>query len=335
MNKPFAIFWKSAGYIWSISPVGVLVYLGLIVLQGAIPGLLVFYTKSIVDFLIAGAAERSGAMTRFIVWWITLVFLRAAMGSFLMLVQGNLAEKIVERANVDVMRKAASFTDLRPYEDPAFYDTMNVLWQGSGSRPVNFLLNTSITIRNLVAVTSVLVVLGTIGWYVPALVLFAIVPQAYSTWKMYRESWTAVLEKTPENCKIIDTSRVLLSNQYAKDHLLFGLGGFIIGKYRELYGAIHEQKGALRRRNIARSVPSSVIYVGVIGFVLMRLVNGIGTGAIAVSSVVAFLQSYVSLQSSLYELIENIGYMDGILLYFNNSIMYRLPTPVECGRCGT
>ena len=49
----------------------------------------------------------------------------------------------------------------------------------------------------------------------------------------------------------------------------------------------------------------------------MRLVNGIGTGAIAVSSVVAFLQSYVSLQSSLYELIENIGYMDGILLYFN------------------
>ena len=89
-----------------------------------------FYTKSIVDFLIAGAAERSGAMTRFIVWWITLVFLRAAMGSFLMLVQGNLAEKIVERANVDVMRKAASFTDLRPYEDPAFYDTMNVLWLG-------------------------------------------------------------------------------------------------------------------------------------------------------------------------------------------------------------
>ena len=163
VNKPFAIFWKSAGYIWRISPVGVLVYLGLIVVQGAIPGLLVFYTKSIVDFLIAGAAERSGAMTRFIVWWITLVFLRAAMGSFLMLVQGNLAEKIVERTNVDVMRKAASFTDLRPYEDPAFYDTMNVLWQGSGSRPVNFLLNTSITIRNLVTVTSVLVVLGTIG----------------------------------------------------------------------------------------------------------------------------------------------------------------------------
>ena len=79
MNKPFAIFWKSAGYIWSISPVGVLVYLGLIVLQGAIPGLLVFYTKS-----------------------------------------------IVERTNVDVMRKAASFTDLRPYEDPAFYDTFYV-----------------------------------------------------------------------------------------------------------------------------------------------------------------------------------------------------------------
>lgn len=187
MSKVLSILCKSTKYIWSISPVGVLVYLGLIVLQGAIPGLLVFYTKSIVDFLIAGAAERSGAMTRFIVWWIALVFLRAAMGSFLMLV----------------------------YEDSAFYDTMNVLWQGSGSRPVNFLLNTSITIRNL----------------------------------------------------------VLLSNRYTKDHLLFGLGGFIIGKYRELYGAIHEQKGALRRRNIARSVPSSVVYVGVIGFVLMRLLN--------------------------------------------------------------
>ena len=31
VNELFAIFWKSAGYIWSISPVGVLVYLGLIV----------------------------------------------------------------------------------------------------------------------------------------------------------------------------------------------------------------------------------------------------------------------------------------------------------------
>ena len=57
---------------------------------------------------------------------------------------------------------------------------------------------------------------------------------------MYRESWNAVLAKTPENCKIIDTSRVLLSNQYAKDHLLFGLGDHDSlmhagGYYRELY----------------------------------------------------------------------------------------------------
>ncbi|MCV4771241.1 hypothetical protein OFC10_34935, partial [Escherichia coli] len=69
------------------------------------------------------------------------------------------------------MEKAAQFKDLRPFEDPQFYNEIQLLQEQALARPSMFVLRTLYLTQNLITIAALLALLAPIAWWIPAVVL--------------------------------------------------------------------------------------------------------------------------------------------------------------------
>jgi ATP-binding cassette subfamily B protein len=301
---------------WLCVPVGLQ---SALVLQGTIPALLIWVTKSIIDFVTSAVTTGEVATADFlpaVLLWVSALLLESSLTPWIAAAQGNLNEKLTAHVNLVLMRKADSLPDLSRFETAGFHDELQVLRDQAAYQPVNLIVYLANGLRELVIVLSVLVLLSTVAVWVPLLILLTSLPHAIVLFQLQRNSWETMVWKSPQARRMQYFSSLLLSDTHARESRLFGYGPWLIERYRSAFNDTHQAMRQVRSRQALWSNLLVAFSALGNGFVFYQVVRRAAQGLIGPGSILLLVQSLLYVQQNLLLLTQDMTMLQDTWRYF-------------------
>ena len=313
MNKPgelisivrrySGVFFRSLPLLWISAPKETLFLSTALLLQGVVPALSIWITKQVVDTvaatLIQGREVGSVFFGSLVASWIGMLLLEALLSPWIVAAQGNLNEKLTAHINLLLIRKADSFPDLSRFEDPQFYDELQLLQQQASQQPLSFLGNLVEGGRAFFTVIAMVGLLTPLGFWIPLLIVATTIPRAYVAFQYEQTIWETALEKNPQSRRMQYCTSVMLTDTYAKEVRLFGIGSFLIGRYLDAFQSLHQAMRHLRGKQALWSTQLVIMSSMGNAFAFYWVVQNAFKGEISPGSIVLFVQSLAYLQQDL------------------------------------
>jgi len=265
--------------VWNCAPDVVLLNALARVIVAMIPLALLEVTKVIVDDIDRHLAYHAAIPHYF--WWLVgiefaLASAVAMLGRVTTFFDTVLADKFTKHISTSIMEHASKL-DLTRYEDPLFYDKMERA-RVQGTDRVMLVQMTGRLIQDAIGALSLA---AGIVFFSPLLLLFLIVcvvPAFLGETHFAFLGYSLNFEQTPAR-RQMDYLRILGgSRESAKELKLFGLGPFLVGRYKGLSDELHEQNVRLAKRKLLfgafLTVLGTVGYYGAYAYVVYETVMG-------------------------------------------------------------
>lgn len=271
--------------VWETGPGLTAFMLALMLIESLMPAALVWIGKMVIDAVASLPRGTTGAVAAGTdtlipvgVLYAALTTMRHLMAPLLAVVQGQLNDLLVAGVNTRLIAKANSFGDLRQFEDGTFYDRLQTIQREAAWRPMNLLaFSTQLFHHGIVLVSMVLVLTR----YHPLLVLVLVVttlPHVIIERRMHQATWTGVTAMATDHRRMAYCAHVALSDTYAKEVRLFGLGEYFLQRYRTLFGGVSAELARLRGRHARWGVLCSLLgalgAVGTYSYVVREALEG-------------------------------------------------------------
>jgi ATP-binding cassette subfamily B protein len=208
-----------------------------------------------------------------------LAVLSDILGRAVGLAESLLGDRFTNRISVRLMEHSSRL-DLAAFEDPVFYDKLERARRQTTGRLalLGTLLNTAQDAITLASLSAALIIFS--PWLMVLLVA-AVTPAFLGETHFSTLAYSMLYRWTPQR-RQLDYLRLLgASNESAKEVKIFGLGGFLSERYRELADRFYRENKTLATR---RAVIGSLLnllatggYYGAYAVVLMRTLAGVLT----------------------------------------------------------
>lgn len=321
--KKLGLFRYAIGLTYRAAPVHVIVMVVLILLQGVTLPLSIYLSKLAIESVGTG-----GSILTLTALWALSIGLNILVEPLTSLLAGAINEKLTAHVAMMLMRKADEFPDLSPFEDPAFYNEVQLLGRQATHRPLNTVTTSLYFSRDLVSVLGVLSLLGTLAWWLPLLLLSFTYPHVLRSMKLQEMSWNTLVGSQADS-RAMDYFRTqMLSEAPAKEVRLFGLGAFFMSRYRNTFERLHSQMNRDRRRQAIQPVLTAMLSLlgNVSAFVWV--VRESQTGRLGAGDLLVLVQALFQLQLRLSGLTTHVSLLSGHLKFFESlkGFMGRTPT---------
>ena len=315
--------WKRAWLIvWNAAPRCTIVWSGLLIAQGILPGISVYLTKITIDAIVA--AKNSGGNWTVISRAILFLVL---MGVVLLLtellqylnswIRTAQAEAVGDHLT-NLIHLQAAHLDLAFYESPAYHDLLERARGDSSSKPLALLENFGAILQNSITLLAMAALLISYGWWLPPLLLIGTLPSLYLTLladRSFHEWW----KTTADDRRWLAYYDAMLTHSDAATEIrLFDLSGH----FRRLYQSIRhrlrvEKLCHLRKQNIGRILAGATALltaVFAVGWMSLRVLYNLAT----LGDLVVFYQIFSRGQSLMGALLGSIGQTANNTLYLEN-----------------
>ena len=187
-GRKFLTFIRTMRLLWQAAPLSLGVLSGIALLQGLMPVFTIYLTKLVVDAAVALAGGGQGALPlwQLISLWCVSLLAGTGITPWRTLIVQNLHDRFDAYLNRMLLDKANSLPDLGHYENPQFYDDVQFLRSQVRFRPLNFILSSNNLAPLLIRLVALVVLLGSLVWWLPLLMLVALVPELIISLKMER-----------------------------------------------------------------------------------------------------------------------------------------------------
>jgi ATP-binding cassette, subfamily B, bacterial len=342
-------FFRTIPFLWASSPKETLALLAMLLLQGVVPAFSIWLTKQVVDTTILALDQEkvfeASMATSLVAAWIGALFLQTLLTPWISAIQGNLGSKLTAHINLLLMQKTNSFPDINHFENPQFYDELQLIQQELEYRPVAFIMNMADLFRSTFTLIAIAVLLSPLGIWVPLLILATSIPQLYISSKYEQIIWETIFYTSPEARRMNYCSSVILTDAYAKEVRLFDLGSFFIHRYQTAFHKLYQAIYPLRIKQAVLSSGFAIVSILGNGFAFFWVVRQAFQGAVSPGNVIVFVQSLAYLQQNLEQFIKLVTIFYEVLLYMekiftflqNQPIMVldipgeSLPSPIRTG----
>lgn len=321
---------RSFALVRAAAPRESVLLLAALLVQGVIPALLIWVTKTVVDLAAEAVTLGGVGWVEFLPavgLWIGGLLLESALSPWAAALQGNLNEKLTARVNLELMEKADGLPGLAAFESSSFYDELQVLRDQAAYQPVNLLVYVTNGLRELVVVASVLALLASVAWWIPLLVVLAAVPHALVQFALQRNAWETMVSRSPRARLMQYLSSLLLTDTYAKEARLFGFGPWVRGRYEAAFAETH---GAMRRVRFKQAGWANLLVaVSALanGFAFLWVVARAAAGAVGAGSILLLVQSLLYLQQNLLLLAQDASMLQETLAYFRKFFAFLAAEP--------
>jgi ATP-binding cassette, subfamily B, bacterial len=310
------IFRLKPGYLAVICPLSIA--------QGIIPTYILWLSKLIVDGVVKGIAGNPGAIKDLPFLLLLLLgtyILSNLIASASNIFQTFLGDIIANDINVKVIEKSASL-DLSFYEDPEFYDMLARAQRESSYRPLIIITQVFELMKNLLALSSMMLVLLRLHWLAVLILVLMSVPSAIIQQKYAHKGYSLLFSQTQKTRKMGYLFDVLTSPRYFKEVKLFGLSGYFIDKYKKLFQDIYSQNRLLvLRKNVSfllLSLLSVVSYLMIYAYIIRQAVLKI----ISIGDLTLYSGIIGQCQGRLGGLISNVAAIYENNLFINNLFVF-------------
>jgi ATP-binding cassette subfamily B protein len=265
--------------VWACAPAVVAFSIVARLIVSVIPLAMLWVTRIIIDAIVKHTSVHAALPQHF--WELVslefgLASLAAFLGRAIGFLEAVLADKFTRHISTQIMEHASRL-DLTRYEDPLFYDKM----ERARVQGTDRLLMVQMTGRLIQDVISAASLAAGIVFFSPWLLFFLIVciiPAFLGETHFAFLGYSLNFEQTPAR-RQMDYLRILGgSRESAKELKLFGLGPFLVGRYKLLSDEIHRQNVDLARRRLTFGAILTVLgtfgYYGGYAYVVYLAVAG-------------------------------------------------------------
>lgn len=309
---------RVAKLTWQASPAMTIVVLLSTVVSGLMPTLTAYLAKLLLDAVVA-AVRGQGSTARIveITGFQLAVFTFTAVSTALT----NIAQQLLqERMTLTIRHQVmahASRMDLSFFEDSVSYDLLRQASQEAPSRPVSMMSSALSLGRTAITFGSMIGLLVSISPLLAVISLLAPVPAFISQSRYGGRAFMLALYVSPIRRRLDYLSQLVTVDTYAKETKLFGLGPYLVDRFRKLgqtyYG--RERKLATTRNLVgtAWSLLSTVSGSAIALYIALEAVGGrltIGDLALYTSAATAVQTSVSGLFNGFSGMYENNLYLD-------------------------
>jgi ATP-binding cassette subfamily B protein len=276
------------GMIWEVSPRLTIWNVVLRLFQAAVPLLMLYVGKEIVDEVVKFLAQPDLPSVRWglspeLWYWVGLELALAILSSLLSrgitLTDSLLGDLISNDSSVRIIRHAATL-DLFQFEDAQFYDKLErARTQTSGRTALmSMVLGQAQDIITVVFLSAGLIAFN--PWLLLILAL-AVIPSFVGETKFNQESYSLTRSWTPERRELDYLRYIGASNETAKEIKIFGLEGFIAERFKRISDKyfLANQRLALKRAAWGSlfSAVGTISYYAAYIFVIHQTIIGLIT----------------------------------------------------------
>ncbi|CAE7765885.1 spaT, partial [Symbiodinium pilosum] len=207
----------------------------LTLVMGALPGLRAATTKRVIDAVVSGIS--SGSSHPAVVWLsveAALVVSLAATRRAQEVAESFLGTLLGHRVNVMILEKALEL-QLTDFEDSALYDKLTRARREASRRPLSLAQQSLSLIRNSLALVGYGTLLLRFSPLAVAVLLVTAVPPFIAGVKFAGDAFQLARRQTSGFREQIYLERVMAMDTPAKEVKLFGLGPWLLKRYRQIF----------------------------------------------------------------------------------------------------
>ncbi|WP_116101058.1 ABC transporter ATP-binding protein [Amycolatopsis thermalba] len=312
---------------WQASPV-ITILIGLSTLvSGVLPTATAYVAKLLLDAVVA-AVQGHGSTTRIVELAVLEfgVFTATAISTALT----NAAQQLLqERMTLSIRHRVmdhASKLDLQFFEDSESYDQLRQASQEAPQRPVAMLTSALGLVRTSITFASMVVLLVSVSPLLAVVALAAPVPAFISQSKYGSRAFMLALWMSPIRRRMDYLNSLVTTDTYAKETKLFGLGPYLVDRFRRLGQNYYARERRLTtRRNLvgtAWSLLSTLAGSGIALYIALEAVAGrlsIGDLALYTAAAAAVQTSVQGLFSGFSGMYENNLYLDTLYQFLGTA----------------
>ena len=326
---------RVARLIWQASRTMTILIVLATVISGLTPTLSAYIAKLLLDAVVTamlhhGSTQRIIEISVFQLGTFTLTAVSAAITNF---VQQMLQERMSLTIRYQVISHASRM-DLSFFEDSVSYDLLRQASEEAPTRPVSMLTSAQNISRTAITFASMIGLLASISPLLAAIALLTPVPAFISQSRYGSRAFMLALFISPIRRRMDYISQLFTTDTYAKETKLFGLGPYLIDRFRRLGQAyyVRERRLAVKRNLVgtAWGLLSTLAGWGITLYIALAAVAGrltIGDLALYTSAATAVQMSVAALFTGATGMYENNLYLD--TLYQFLATEPRIVAPAE------
>jgi ATP-binding cassette, subfamily B, bacterial len=314
--------------IWEVSPRLTLANIALRLLQSAIPLLMLYVGKEIVDAVLEAYAQWqnpsiAGAQTvarDTVFFWIgielVLAVLSSLLGRGITLTDSLLGDLVNNDSSVRIIRHAATL-DLYQFEDATFYDKLERARTQTAGRTA---LMSMVLTQAQDFITIIFLTVGLVAfnpWLLLILIL-AVIPSFVGETRFNAESYSLSRSWTPERREIDYLRYIGASNETAKEIKIFGLENFIADRFEDISDRYYlvNQRLAIKRAawGALFSALGTMSYYAAYVFVAWQTI----TGVITIGTLTFLAGAFSRLQGLLQGVVSRFSRIGEMSLYLQD-----------------
>ncbi len=294
---------RSLPLIWQAAPKEVAFITLTMLVRGVFPGFSIWINKQIVDAVAIGLnsqqLESYESLFSLVFAWVAAILLQSILEPFYDASFRNTSEKLSAHINLLILDKANSFADLIYFEDAHFYNELQLIEEEVTRQPLNLILFFGNGCQYLLNLITMLILLFSLGWWIPLLLLVTSFPKVYFSFKIQWNLWETMSAKSPQSRRMKYYSSVLLTDTYAKEVRLFGLGSFFKQRYQEAFADKYRAMSQIRGKQAWNLSIWEILSAGGNAIAFYRVVVQAVNKQITPGNVLLFIQALNSIQTSL------------------------------------
>lgn len=186
-------------------------------------------------------------------------------------------ERISAHIRLKIMRKAKTI-DLRSFDDPQFYEKLENANREAGMRPLQILSATFSTVSAMISAVSFFVILCTIGWEVPLVLFFFILPSAVINHVFRTRGFWYMRRASKERRQMNYYASVVTDKDLAKEMRLLDLPDTFIDKFGGAFDTYYRGIRRLTLREMLWQTLAAVVRLvgetAVFFYIAYRVVHG-------------------------------------------------------------
>ena len=318
--------------IWQASGALLVIWLGILLLQGVIPVAVVWLTKPLVDSLQgaigagAGAAALRPLVTTALALGALLV-VSTLLKTALQWISMAQSEQVQDHIS-DLLHAKAAELDLAFFENAEFYDRLYRVRYEAASRPLALLESFGMLAQNLITLGGIGALLLNYGVWISLVLILGTLPALLVVVRANRRQHDWWLKTTTDRRRTQYFGDLLTMGQYAAEMRLFGLSGLFRQRFRALRERLRAERMRLfRQQSIARLGAEAIAAgtsAGTIAWMVWRAILGAAT----LGDVALFAQAFQRGQGLVRSLLMNIGQIHNNSLFLENLFEYLDLRPV-------
>jgi len=295
--------------VWEASPRWTVGNALVLLAEGAVPLLVLWCVKLLVDEVAMGIAAGALGTNRVLLLVgaiLALALLEAVLASLAAFAREALGLLVADHVQDELHEKAVA-VDLAYYADPAYHDTLHRAQLEAPYQPAAVLNGLARLGRGAVLLGGTAVLVGSFHWSVALVLLAAGAPGALARLGYARVLRRWQLAQTGRERRVQYLHWLLSSERHAEEVRLFDLGSVLAWRSRRLRKGLREERLALSRRralvDVATQAVVALLVFGCFGWMAVGAVEG----AITVGSLVMYFQAFQRGRGAAAEMIASLG----------------------------